>query len=102
MSCSLFDDADDVADAFCRIVFQQYMDVVFACLHSDNCPVALLCEIAYGTLYKAVDAVLQQCFSILFHKYDMYFEIVFASVSAIVAVLRKFSSSYCIFTKPML
>ena len=95
MSCSLFDDADDVAGALCGIVFQNI-------LHSDNCPVVLLCEIAYGTLYKAVDAVLQQCFSILFHKYDMYFEIVFASVSAIVAVLRKFSSSYCIFTKPML
>jgi len=41
-------------------------------------------------------------FPILCHKYDMYFKIVFASVSAIVAILHKFSSSYYMFTKSVL
>ena len=62
--------------------------MVLVSLNSDNRPVVLLCKIAYGTLYKAVDAVLQQCFSLLCHKYDMHFKIVFASVSAIAAVLH--------------
>ena len=99
MRCSLFDDADDLTDAFCGVVFQKYVDMVLVCLRSDNRLVVLLCKIAYGTFYKAVDAVLQQCFSILCHKYDMHFKTVFTSVSAIVAVLHRFSSSCCIFTK---
>ena len=98
MCCSLFDDADDVTDAFCGIVFQKYVDMVLVCFHSNDVPVVLLCKIAYGTFYKAVDAVLQQCFSIICYKYDMHFKIEFTSVSAIVAVLYKFSSSCCIFT----
>ena len=61
MSCSLFNDADDVADAFCGIVFQQYVNVV------------LVCKMAYGTFYKVVDTILQQRFPILCHKYDMHF-----------------------------
>ena len=86
MRCSLFDDADDVADAFCGVVFQKYVDMVLVCFRSNDVPVVLLCKIAYGTFYKAVDAVLHQCFSILCHKYDMHFKTVFTSVSAIAAV----------------
>ena len=57
--CSLFDDADDVADAFCGVVFQKDVDMVLVRLHSDNRPVFLLCKMAYGILYKAAGAVLQ-------------------------------------------
>ena len=102
MSCSLFNDADDVTDALCGIVFQKYVNVVLVCFHSGNCPVVLACKIAYSTFYEVVDTILQQRLPLLCHKYDMYFKIVFASVSAIAAILHKFISSYYMFTKSML
>ena len=72
MRCSLFDDADDVADAFCGVVFQKYVDMVLVCFHSNDVPVVLLCKIIYSAFYKVVDAALQSGLSVLRDKHTMH------------------------------